>query len=359
MKVQVSAPGKLFLAGEYAVVEAGYPALVAALDRYLTVTVENSDKGRVYSSQQGLTVFWDRSDEDVVPLEDDSYALIFSAMKAAEAYVRMLGQQTVVFYSLSVSSQLDDCQSGIKYGLGSSGAVTVATIKAVLLYYGLEVSAYRVFQLAAIAQLQVGMTGSFGDLAASSYGGLIAYHSLDRNWLAGLLDTCTLSEILAMPWKDVGIERLSLPTSLSLLIGWTGRAASTPSLVDQARQKGNQTDKEISHQEFLSNSKACLHRLIQACRQGDVASFKEGISENRKLLQVFSQEMEMVIETPALTNLCQLAEEEGAVAKSSGAGGGDCGIAFVSQEHDMKKIYQKWQEADIVPLELTIADEIR
>ena len=181
MKVQVSAPGKLFLAGEYAVVEAGNPAMIAAINQYLTVTIEASNSGTVFSSQQGITIPWERSGEEIDPQSGSSYAPIFSAMGVAEVYVRALGQQTAAFYALSVDSQLDDCQSGTKYGLGSSGALTVATIKAVLTYYGQEVNAYRLYQLAALSQLQQGMAGSFGDLAASSYGGVIAYHSLDHD----------------------------------------------------------------------------------------------------------------------------------------------------------------------------------
>lgn len=359
MKVQVSAPGKLFLAGEYAVVEAGYPAMIAAINQYLTVTIEASNSGTVFSSQQGITIPWERSGEEIVTQTATSYALIFSAMGVAEAYVRALGQQTAAFYALSVDSQLDNSQSGTKYGLGSSGALTVATIKAVLTYYGQEVNAYRLYQLAALSQLQQGMAGSFGDLAASSYGGVIAYHSLDRDWLKGLLEEHTLLEILDMPWKDVNIERLSLPGTLSLLIGWTGQAASTDSLVNQVGQGRSQDGKESSHRDFLQKSKSCLGGIIQACQQGDAERFQAGIAENRRLLQEFARKMGLNIETPALAKLCQLAEEEGAVAKSSGAGGGDCGIAFASQAQQAEKIHHKWRSAGILPLNLNLADEMK
>ena len=359
MKVQVSAPGKLFLAGEYAVVEAGYPAMIAAINQYLTVTIEASNSGTVFSSQQGITIPWERSGEEIVTQTATSYALIFSAMGVAEAYVRALGQQTAAFYALSVDSQLDNSQSGSKYGLGSSGALTVATIKAVLTYYGQEVNAYRLYQLAALSQLQQGMAGSFGDLAASSYGGVIAYHSLDRDWLKGLLEEHTLLEILDMPWKDVNIERLSLPGTLSLLIGWTGQAASTDSLVNQVGQGRSQDGKESSHRDFLQKSKSCLGGIIQACQQGDAERFQAGIAENRRLLQEFARKMGLVIETEDLIRLCQIAIEEGAVAKSSGAGGGDCGIAFASQAQQAEQIHHKWRSAGILPLNLNLADEMK
>ena len=359
MKVQVSAPGKLFLAGEYAVVEAGYPAMIAAINQYLTVTIEASNSGTVFSSQQGITIPWERSGEEIVTQTATSYALIFSAMGVAEAYVRALGQQTAAFYDLSVDSQLDNSQSGTKYGLGSSGALTVATIKAVLTYYGQEVNAYRLYQLAALSQLQQGMAGSFGDLAASSYGGVIGYHSLDRDWLKGLLEEHTLLEILDMPWKDVNIERLSLPGTLSLLIGWTGQAASTDSLVNQVGQGRSQDGKESSHRDFLQKSKSCLGGIIQACQQGDAERFQAGIAENRRLLQEFARKMGLVIETEDLIRLCQIAIEEGTVAKSSGAGGGDCGIAFASQAQQAEQIHHKWRSAGILPLNLNLADEMK
>ena len=37
MNIQATAPGKLFIAGEYAVVTPGQPALIAAVNRYVTV----------------------------------------------------------------------------------------------------------------------------------------------------------------------------------------------------------------------------------------------------------------------------------------------------------------------------------
>ena len=358
MTVQVRVPGKLFLAGEYAVVEAGYPALVAAIDRYLTVCVEESSQGSLYSSQQGLIVTWKREGDRLIFSEKQTYPLVFAAMQMAESYLRSLGQLSSCCYTLSIDSQLDDQESGVKYGLGSSGAVTVATIKAVLAFFGQEVPAYRLYQLAALTQVQLGMKGSLGDLAASSYGGVIAYRSVDRNWLKENVETHSLSEVLEMPWKGLAIERIKLPHSLSLLVGWTGRVASTEGLVSQMGQGRQGAEKEGFYQNFLAASQTCVDGLIQACREDDVWAFREGIAENRRLLQTFASQMNLVIETPALAKLCQVAEEVGAVAKSSGAGGGDCGICFVTEEKEANQIGQKWQAARIVPLNFALADEV-
>ena len=49
--IQVKAPGKLYIAGEYAVTEPGYKSVLIALDRFVTATIEEADqyKGTIHS----------------------------------------------------------------------------------------------------------------------------------------------------------------------------------------------------------------------------------------------------------------------------------------------------------------------
>ena len=37
--IEVTTPGKLFIAGEYAVVEPGHPAIIVAVDQFVTVAL--------------------------------------------------------------------------------------------------------------------------------------------------------------------------------------------------------------------------------------------------------------------------------------------------------------------------------
>ena len=60
------------------------------------------------------------------------------------------------------------------------------------------------------------------------------------------------------------------------------------------------------------------------------------------------------IETATLTILCDLAEKAGGAAKSSGAGGGDCGIAIFGPDLSLNDLYNQWENNQITALPLKV-----
>lgn len=356
MKVVASAYGKLYLAGEYAVVEAGYPAVIAAINQQIFVRIESADIGSIHSNQvRDLSVVWKRKSGKLLFSDQHPYTLVESAMKVAEDYIRATGLPTQETYKLSITSELDNEETGQKYGLGSSGAVIVAVIKAILAYYGQQSTPEVIFKLAVLAQMRLNMKGSFGDIAASSYGGLIAYHSVNRNWLSQKMAELSVLDLVKEKWQGFSVEELEFPSPLRLMIGWTGNAASTDDLVSQVTEHRTQADKEDIHRQFLCASRSCVEGFILACKAGDASGVQLALDENRRLLRQFSQDMGMIIETPRLEKLCQIANHFGAVAKSSGAGGGDCGICLVETAQQRESISTAWAKAKIQELPLSIA----
>lgn len=354
--IEAKAPGKLYLAGEYAVVEPGHPAVIVAVNQWLVAQITKEKTGRITSTQRpDVTLSWKRQDTQIKVDVVDTYPLIVSCMQVVEDYIRSLGLLVDSYYHIAIQSDLDEKESGIKYGLGSSGAITVAVVKVLLAYYQQESPPLLVYKLAVLAQLQMGMTGSFGDVASSSFQGMIAYYSVDRKWLLEQSTLLSISELVNQDWKDLAIVPLDLPEPLEILVGWTGVAASTEQLVTQVHQQLTQAEKKHYHQQFLKENQDCVERLIQACKDTHFELVKQAIRTNRQQLQAFSSAMEIVIETPQLTQLCQLAEQHGAVAKSSGAGGGDCGICLVESQKQKQAICHDWQNSGIVPLPLSIA----
>ena len=191
------APGKLFVAGEYAVVEPGHGAIVASVSRYLTVTIDEATSVGTLTSTQNpdVIVEWTREGEQFCAKGDHPYKLVEEAILVAEQYIRESGTPTNALYSLSITSELDDAKRGIKYGLGSSGAVVVATIQAILDFYKTSRTPLLVYKLSVLTNLRLSQRGSFGDIAASSYRGMVYYTSPDRGELLEQLQNKSIKEI--------------------------------------------------------------------------------------------------------------------------------------------------------------------
>ena len=367
--ISQSAPGKLYIAGEYAVVEPGHQAVLVAVDRFITVRITQAEDGgsadpaghissTLYEAQ---SLTWYRRPEDGVVMVDKQFNdYVVSAIRMVEQMVREAGGR-LRYFDLDVSSELDD-GSGHKLGLGSSSAVTVATVRAVARFYGLSLDDMAVYKLALLATDAVQPIGSGGDIAASSFTGWVAYTSPDRAWLhrmrgvpgmgTGPGESAGLSELVRMDWPLLSIRRLPAP-GLRLNVGWTGSPASTPRLVAdvQAHTRGAQ---DAAYTAFLRESEACLSALTLALREDDGGEIGLRIQEGRRLLSGLSRTSGITIETPQLRRLVEIAQEHGAVAKSSGAGGGDCGIALCPPGTDMAAMHAAWESAGIQPLDLRV-----
>ena len=352
------APGKLFVAGEYAVVEPGHGAIVASVSRYLTVTIdETTSVGTLTSTQNpDVVVEWTRENEQFRAKGDHPYKLVEEAILVAEQYVRECGILTNALYSLSITSELDDAKRGIKYGLGSSGAVVVATIQAVLDFYDTPRTPLLVYKLSVLTNLRLSQRGSFGDIAASSFGGMVYYTSPDRSSLLEQIQSQTIKGICDADWKDLTIERLPEIPNFTLLVVWTVQVAITDSLIQATEKKRKVETDSAFYKEFLKKSHAIVQGLQSAWNKQDIPALQEGIRSNRALLNEFAKVMQLEIETPALQTLCDLAEQVGACAKTSGAGGGDCGICFTQNETQKQQIENQWAKAQIQVLPIAIAE---
>lgn len=355
--IEFRAHGKLFVAGEYAVVEPGQPSVIIALDRAITARVaEGHGAGSVHSEEYGhLPLTWTRAEDGIaLDREHHPYDYVMATIDLVEKLRGELGIEPR-FHDLRISSQLDDA-SGRKFGLGSSAAVTVATVGALDRFYGLGLSQRQRFQVAMLATIRVNPRASGGDLAASTFGGWLRYSAPDRERLASQLDARTVSEILhdAEAWDGFDVQRLPAPENLRLLVGWTGSPASTTKLVGVVRRHRNG-----GYQAFLDDSRACVDDLTTGLQTGDAARTLDALRRARGLMQRLGDSVGSSIETERLTTLCDVVERAGGAAKPSGAGGGDCGIALVpttsdTAERDIAGILLEWEAHDIRHLTVAV-----
>lgn len=357
--VVARAPGKLYIAGEYAVVEPGHRAVLVAVNRFITLRVTPCSPAGGYAGTIRSRLYdtgsrpWRHRPQDGLAEAvggDDDY--VISAIRVVEALVAEGGGRLGSF-NLGISSELDEAD-GRKLGLGSSAAVTVATVRAVAGFYGLSLDDSRVYKLAMLASDAVQPIGSGGDIAASAVTGWVDYASPDRVWLRRARQRAQArggtGDLLESDWPGLCLRRLPVP-SVRLQVGWTGAPASTPALVADVQTRSHGAD---DYTVFLRDSQDCLARLITAIEDDDVARIMRQIARNRALLAGLSRIGGRTIETTKLSRLVEIALDHGATAKSSGAGGGDCGIALCPPATDLVALRAAWETAGIRPLDLSV-----
>lgn len=452
---QALAPGKLYIAGEYAVVD-GCAAIVAAVNRYVKVTVDDDNllirdsHGKTYNScdfnknesektnlkkldlptfygkitsesKNYKPLYWkhgifgrefildEKDAEDINMSAKDStdacdlpaekspatsdeqnqdsqikklkkiYSYVFSAMQVVDDFARETkevknvlldeGNPAINLYNLRIESDLDDKKTGKKYGLGSSAAVTVAAVRALCKWYGLTLTTPELCKLAIIASSLVKKSGSGGDVAASTYGGWVMYRAYNREWLEAEIEMIesgdsSLHNLLRKKWPRFEVKRLKVGAGLRLLVGWTGSPASSAELVGSVKagvESGDLTahNPAKTYEDFCVQSEKCVQKIANALENGNIDVLLSGFAQNRALLKDLGEITGTLIETPKLTRLIEVADNAGLPAKTSGAGGGDCGIAIArAEDFDAvsARIEEEWKNSGIEALNLKVAE---
>ncbi|MFJ4486986.1 phosphomevalonate kinase [Streptomyces longwoodensis] len=349
------APGKLYVAGEYAVVEPGNQAVLVAVDRQVTVAVTVVERPGVVIASD-LLARPERYTFEGGRLGGGAGG-VPHVVAAVETVAALLAERGLEVPGLEVSVSSTLHEGGTKYGLGSSGAVTVAAVAAVAAACGLELSAAQRLRLALLASARIDAGGSGGDLAASTYGGWIAYRAPDRAFVKDLAGRRGVQGALDADWPHLQVRRLPAPRALSLHVGWSGSPASTTELVAALGRRAWRGTP--AHDTFLAASADFVTAAIDALEAGDDAGLLKQIRRSRQELARLDDEVGLGIFTPALTALCDAAESVGGAAKPSGAGGGDCGIALLDAgaAHHLAHVHQRWAAAGVLPLPVAAASE--
>jgi phosphomevalonate kinase len=287
-----SAPGKVVLSGEYAVLD-GAPAIAMAIDRRASVrlTPIAGDVSVVTAAAfTDVTGHFHNSGAGIVWQDgEDAFSIVNAVLRAADRIPRN-----------AISLQLDtsefmQVESRQKLGIGSSAALAVALSSAMKGTTDVAAMARR-----AHAELQ-GEAGSGVDVACSLHGGLIEYR----------MEGCS-------------VRRLQWPDDLVYRLVWTGVAASTP---DKLRKLGGGISKP-SRVRLAGASEA----IAMAWAGGDAPRLLEQYRTYTESLFRFSVDHDLGIFDAGHEDLWRAAAISGLVYKPCGAGGGDVGILLGTSE---------------------------
>ncbi|MGE0788509.1 MAG: mevalonate kinase [Sandaracinaceae bacterium] len=315
MIVVVSAPGKLMIAGEYAVLD-GAEAIVTAVDARLVArgsdpSADGSDTGSSGSP-----------DPAELPPE---------ALLAREHAEKHLGA-TPMTLRLDKTALVRD---GRKLGLGSSSAASAAVAGAVLAWHGQDPAAHRerIFEWALAGHRAVAPEGSGADVAAATLGGVVRYHR-DRP-----------SEARRIAW----------PSALHLEVVWTGTPARTSDFV--AKVSALRDRDPAGYRAAMDELRGAARGLADAIEQGDASAAVRDAGRHGRAMGELGRAAGATIVTESLQRVADLAEACGGASKPSGAGGGDVALAFFDDASAAARFRGRCRDGEVTLLPLHIGAE--
>jgi len=295
--IHVSAPGKLMLLGEHAVVH-GRPCLVTAMDARLHMTLALAPPG-----DETFTI--EAPDVDVAHVQGRLSEALAGGQALARG-TRFIESALAVFgeaYGLPRGVRIETRSDfSSRYGLGSSSATVACALFGLAHLFGHDLPARTLFELGLEAIFRVQRTGSGFDLAAAITGGTLYYEGAPPR----------------------AIEPLDVPP-LPLVVAYSGVKADTPAYVRGVADRLAAWPGPVNG---IFDVMADLVREGRAALEaGDWARLGVLLDMGHGLAHALG------VDVRQTATLVFAAREAGAAgAKLSGAGGGDCVIALAPGE---------------------------
>jgi len=278
-----SAPGTAFLLGEHAVVY-GEPALLFAVGRRATVDVDTKE-----------TVGDD--------LPDSAY--VREAVGRAREYT---GEDTPL--SVEVESEIP-----IGAGLGSSAAVSAATVHAASRELGAQMEREKVAEEAHAVELDVQGAASPADTYTTTMGGYTVVSDEKKRSL------------------EVPDEREGF------VVGWDGGSAPTGEMVDGVSRL---VEENPVAADIVGSIGDLTRRGVERAEAGDTDAVGGLMDMNQGLLDALG------VSSSSLSRMVWAARDAGGSAKLTGAGGAGCVVAYPANEEVLGAVEQVAEEAFVV-----------
>jgi mevalonate kinase len=273
--ITTSAPGKLMLMGEHAVLY-GSPCLVSAISQRLTVSIEETgERLEIIAPQAANTSFV----EEAIAVAKKTWSLSPKGLRVTTK----------------------SAFSGT-YGFGSSAAVTVGTLAAMAALFGKSPTHDELFSLGRKVVGEVQGAGSGFDIASAVWGGTL--------WFVR---------------QGEVIEDLPDFRDCMLIVGYSGSKADTKSMIaDVAKKRASDPQK-------VNRIFSAIEKLVVQAKDAYVAGDWPRLGTYMNFNQEYLRDLG--VSTEKLEALIAAAKKAGAWgAKLSGAGGGDCMIAISSND---------------------------
>lgn len=338
----------MILLGEYAVLE-GAPALVCAVDSLAEVSCTDYRRGEFMLHSPAIDIMnipfvvtgrgrvrFDPRLDDYTKKRLRFFKKLFEygwgrlSLDAQNYRGLQIRLDTGAFYS----SRLN-----IKLGFGSSAAMTVALLAGLFESYRVKLGSDQLLEHSLIAHhLAQGKLGSGIDIAASCLGGVVRFQ-LDEE----------------QGQHKVDAKNISLWPDLFIIPVWTGNSTNTRTMLRGIERL--KTDQPEQYAEVIERLSSISLQGCRAYEDQDEEIFMKSVHLYENSLRELGQSSGLPIISGKHQELADLAWAEGAAYKPSGAGGGDIGLAFTTNEQIKEKLIQKFSGHDCVVLDVQIAHQ--
>lgn len=367
---EAKAPGKILWIGGYSVLERPNISFVSAVNAYVRAKAESLDNKVVLNAiplkmrSEGTIDADGRISIMNLPKE---LLLMKTSVEVSLRYASSLG---TMITGVSVTTDNDSqfsytIASGkvAKSGLGSSAALTVAVVKAVLGSQPVKYDSEIVHKLAQTAHsIATGKIGSGFDIAAATYGSIIytRYSPEIVKMLPAEYTNQQLRELIDSKW-DYTAEPFSLPKQFKLLFAnFVGEAMITTKAIGSVSDfKAKDSAQYNSLMAELNRENVAAIEALRRINKGDLASmgeFKRAFNAGRQLLKKLGVLSSVSVEPDDCTELIESTNSNGAfVSKLPGAGGKDAIAAIYLTDQDGARLKQFWnarKELGILNLEM-------
>ncbi|MDI6591473.1 MAG: mevalonate kinase [Patescibacteria group bacterium] len=337
--VKVSAPGKVYLIGEHAVVY-GQPAIIASVNKRTYVSIEPSKKityrdlgwpdishtwsvKELFGITEKILNLWDTCNNK------QNFSELFNFIKknGYEGYrASVVG---IAMKRLGVKegfSIIIDSQIPVGAGLGSSASRAVSITKAIAQFFKKKISLERINEIAYLQEKVIHGIPSGGDNSTCCFGGLVWFKK-------------------TQPSNEIRFLKKEIPYKLeNFVFVYTGEPKKTTGeMVQLVREL-----KEEYRAERIKKIGEMSYEMLESLKRKDFKRMKEIINQTQKNLT------ELGASTKEIDKVVKAVQKVSGAAKLCGAGGG--GIVLCYHE-EKKKLIDLIRNIGYDPWEMDLAVE--
>lgn len=297
MKARASAPGKAILFGEHSVVY-GKPAIAIAVDKKAVVTIREGTTDHTQVKIPELNVYGSiDNDKGIITPQDEDFNPVSPSFNVG---ILEYIQHALHYHKFKLDHGLDitvNLEIPIGAGLGSSAAITVATIAAAASYSNNQLSREEIAKMAHQVEMNVQGRASPLDTTISTYGGFSYF---------------THSE---------GAVKLETDLEMPLVVGYTSQPGNTGELIAMVKKLSLKHPSVINP--ILDIMETVTNNARESIIKGDQQKIGELMNINQGLLDSLG------VNTLELSKMVYESRNAGAIgSKLTGAGGGGSIIAY-------------------------------